>query len=207
MQSARRQVRVPIHVLIRPRAGDFCYSDREFEVMRDDIRAAKQMGMDGLVLGVLDRNRRIDVERATMLVKFARPLPVTFHRAFDLARNPLTAIEQVIATGARRILTSGGADRATDALALLSRLERAAKNRIVIMPCGGINAANVARVLRATSAREIHTSVGMSRLRPPGNGSRPSYRSNGMQPNLRSAALEKNVVKLVQQLSRYSREG
>src|SRR6202041_979873 len=162
MQTARRHVSVPIHILIRPRAGDFCYSDHELETMRDDIHAAKQVGADGLVFGILHENNSVDVERTKMLVEFAHPLPVTFHRAFDLAENRTAALEDVIHTGASRILTSGGEQRATDALLILTHLMQAAKNRILIMPCGGINSANIERVVRTQLAREIRTSVGTS---------------------------------------------
>jgi copper homeostasis protein len=206
MQTARRHVKVPIHILIRPRAGDFCYSDREFETMRDDIRAAKQVGMDGLVLGILHENTRVDVERTKMLVEFAHPLPVTFHRAFDLAKNATAALEEVIQTGASRILTSGGEPRATDALLILTHLVQAAKNRILIMPCGGINSANILRIVRATSAREIHSSVGISRLRSTSNGNGLSHSKGAGRASFQSVLFEKKVVKLVHRLNGISKD-
>jgi copper homeostasis protein len=206
MQTARRHVNVPIHVLIRPRAGDFCYSDRELETMRADIHAAKQVGMDGLVLGILDENSRVDVERTKMLVAFARPLPVTFHRAFDLAKNAATALEDVIQTGASRILTSGGEQRATDALSILTRLVRLAKNRILIMPCGGINSANIVSIVQTTSVREVHTSVGTSRSRSTSNG-KSFFRGMGAaRSSLDSTPFEKKVGKLVNRLSSISQD-
>lgn len=192
MQTARRHLTLPIHVLIRPRAGNFLYSKLEIESMRDDIEAAKKIGVDGLVLGILDENNRVDVENTKMLVDSARPLPVTFHRAFDQAKNRLAALEDVIRTGALRILTSGGKARATDALLILSRLVQAARGRIRIMPCGGINSSNVVSTVRATAAREIHTSVGMSRLR--------SDSSRGLD------SFEKKVGKLAHQLNDLSKE-
>ena len=163
MQTARRHVRVPIHVLIRPRAGDFCYSDHELEIMRDDIQAAKQFGMDGVVLGILHENASVDVERTKALVELAHPLPVTFHRAFDASANLEASLEEVIQTGASRILTSGGQPRATDALPTLARLVQATRGSILLMPCGGINSENVVRIVRTTLAQEFHTSVGASR--------------------------------------------
>jgi copper homeostasis protein len=200
MQTTRRHVSVPIHILIRPRAGDFYYSDREVEVMRDDIQAAKQAGMNGLVLGIMRDNTRIDVERTKMLVEFARPLPVTFHRAFDLAKNAVTALEEVIQTGASRILTSGNQQRATDALAILARLVQSAGNRILIMPCGGINSTNITRIVRATSAPEIHTSLGTSRPRSNHNGKGPS-RGLGRASSLGPVVFEKRVVELLHRLN------
>jgi copper homeostasis protein len=206
MQTARRHVSVPIHILIRPRSGDFCYSDHELETMRDDIQAAKQIGMDGLVLGILDENSRVDVERTKMLVELARPLPVTFHRAFDLTKNAATALEKVIQTGASRILTSGGEQRATDALLVLTHLVQAAKNRILIMPCGGINSANIVPIVRTTSAREIHTSVGASHQRSNNNGKNSSRGMVAARSGLESSLFEKKVVKLVNRLSSISQD-
>jgi copper homeostasis protein len=159
MQVARRDLRIPIHILIRPRAGNFFYTDREFEVMETDIRMAKQLGMDGVVLGLLDEKRQVDVRRTARLVKLAHPLPVTFHRAFDLCHDLPASLEEVIETGAARILTSGGEARAIEGLALLANLVTAAAGRIVVMPGGGIAVNDVSRVLRRTAAREIHSSL------------------------------------------------
>lgn len=162
MQTVRRHVKIPIHALIRPHSRDFCYSDYEFEIMRDDIVAAKESGMNGIVLGILHRDARIDVARTGTLVDLANPLPVTFHRAFDEPADAESALEAVIQTGASRILTSAGKKAATDGLSTLARLMQAAQNRIVIMPCGGINDGNALRIIQETSAREIHTSLGGS---------------------------------------------
>jgi copper homeostasis protein len=162
MKAARKYVRLPIHVIIRPRAGGFCYSEREFEIMEDDIRSAKQLGMDGVVLGILDSERHVDIERTRKLVDLAHPLPVTFHRAFDTSGDLHEALEAVIQTGSTRILTSGGERSAADNLVGLAGLVEAAGRRIAVMPGGGINATNVARIVRQTGAREIHTSLGGS---------------------------------------------
>ena len=143
MQTARRYAKVPIHVLIRPRPGDFCYSDRELEIMRCDIQTAKQLGMDGIVLGVLHANNRVDIAQTKALVQLARPLPVTFHRAFDTSPSLETSLEDVIQTGASRILTSGGASSAMEAVSTLARLVQLSRGRILVMPCGGINPENV----------------------------------------------------------------
>ena len=207
MQTTRRHVNVPIHVLIRPRAGDFSYSDRELETMRNDIHAAKQAGMNGLVLGILQEDNHIDIERTRMLVDFARPLPVTFHRAFDLVKNPKTAVEEVIQTGATRILTSGGEAKATDALSVLTRVTQAARDRILIMPCGGINSGNIVRVLRTTSAREIHTSLGASHVRASKNGRHTGRRSGTNRSSPHSATFEKKVAELVECLDSVSPGG
>ena len=207
MQTTRRHVKVPIHVLIRPRAGDFCYSDRELETMRNDIQAAKQAGMNGLVLGILREDNHVDVERTKMLVDLARPLPVTFHRAFDLVKKQATAVEEVIQTGATRILTSGGETKATEALLVLTQLTQAAKNRILIMPCGGINSGNILRVLRTTSAREIHTSLGASQTRAAKNGQHTGRPTSTKRSGLHSATFEKKVAELVGRLLEHRGDG
>jgi copper homeostasis protein len=208
MQSVRRHVQILVHALIRPRAGNFCYSDREFEIMRDDVLAAKQSGMNGVVLGILQKDSRVDVERTRMLVALARPLPVTFHRAFDEAANADTALEEAIESGASRILSSAGKTLATEGLSSLSHLVQAARGRIVIMPCGGINDENVLRVVQGTSAREIHTSLGASdssgngRTRRPGDGGN----SGGGESRDLAAILEQRVRKLVDVIRHNSSE-
>jgi len=160
MQMARAKVAVPIFAMIRPRAGDFTYSAEELAQMRGEIDTAKQLGMDGIVLGLLTRDRSVDVERTRQLVKAAQPLPVTFHRAFDDAANLDAALEDIIATGARRILTSGGSPTAPAGIEKLARLAVAAKDRILILPGGGINASNAVDVARQTGARELHSGLG-----------------------------------------------
>jgi copper homeostasis protein len=197
MQTARRQVRIPIHVLIRPRPGDFCYSDNEYEIMRNDILAARQYGMDGVVLGLLHGNTLVDVERTRALVEMARPLPVTFHRAFDVCEDPEAALEEVILTGASRILTSGGEARATDALLTLARLVQAARDRIILMPCGGINSENIVDVVWKTLAREVHTSAGTSNPDVTENGKNVPASSDTTTSIPPVASFEEKVAKLV----------
>ncbi len=198
MQTARRKVRIPIHVLIRPRAGDFCYSDSELTMMHHEIRAAKQSGMDGIVLGILRDNARVDVERTRALVELARPLPVTFHRAFDVVHDFEEALEEVIQTGASRILTSAGRSHATDGLQTLAGLIQKARGRILIMPCGGINSDNILTVVRTTFAQEIHSSVGTS------HGGRKSNCSGQNSDSCSAEQIElfeQKVVKLVSLLA------
>jgi copper homeostasis protein len=160
MQRARELVHVPIFTMIRPRAGDFVYSASEFGRMRADIELAKRAQMDGVVLGILTRGRGVDVERTRELVNLARPLAVTFHRAFDEVADLYTGLEEVIETGAERILTSGGAAGAPDGIETLARLVAAAKERNIVLPGGGINAANALQVAKQTGARELHSGLG-----------------------------------------------
>jgi copper homeostasis protein len=163
IQVARKQLQIPIHVMIRPRAGNFCYSASELATMRQQILAAKAAGMDGVVLGLLQSSGKVDLDRTAELVELAHPLMVTFHRAFDATQDLAQALEDTIATGAQRILTSGGQRRAIDALPLLAELVQAAKARISLMICGGINPQNIEQVIRSTSAPEVHSSVGTSK--------------------------------------------
>jgi len=160
MHIVRESVRVPIFAMIRPRAGDFVYSPGELAQMLRDIAAAQRFGIDGIVFGVLTRNRQVDVERTRELVMAAQPLPVTFHRAFDDVADLDAALEEVIATGAARILTSGGATAAAAGIEKLARLITAAKGRVIILPGGGINASNVVHVARQSGARELHSGLG-----------------------------------------------
>jgi copper homeostasis protein len=155
----RKRITIGMHVLIRPRAGDFCYSADEFEVMKRDVVLAKQLGANGVVFGILDRDANIDLERSTQLVGLARPLAITFHRAFDLVREPAAALGDVVQTGADRILTSGGARSAEEGADSLAHLVKAAAPRIVIMACGGIRETNVAGILGRTGVREIHAAL------------------------------------------------
>jgi len=146
-------------VLIRPRPGDFVYSADELRTMRRDVKNAKDLNMDGIVVGVLDQGSRVDMARTRELVEFAHPLPVTFHRAFDETASWRESLEAVIQTGAKRLLTSGLRPRAAQGLPTLAHLVRESQGRLSVMPGGGINPANVVRVVRATSAREVHGSL------------------------------------------------
>jgi copper homeostasis protein len=160
MRAARERVNLPLFAMIRPRAGNFVYSDSEFAAMQRDIRMAQRLGMDGVVLGLLQQDSRIDVERSKELVEFAGPLPVTFHRAFDVSASLCESLEEVIRTGAMRLLTSGGAASAPAGIASIAKLIDAAANRIIVIPGAGINASNVVRMAEQTGAREFHSGLG-----------------------------------------------
>jgi copper homeostasis protein len=160
MRQVRNEVRIPIFAMIRPRAGDFVYSPEEIDGMKRDIDSAQRARMDGIVLGLLTADHRVDIRHTQELVKLAQPLPVTFHRAFDVISDQDAALEDVIETRAARILTSGGAAAATAALDKLARLVAAAQGRIAILPGGGINASNISQVTRRTGAHEFHSGLG-----------------------------------------------
>ena len=167
LRTVRAQVRIPIFSMVRPRAGDFVYSGAEFSEMRRSIVDAKESGMDGVVLGVLLKNHRVDVERTQELVELAKPLPVTYHRAFDEAASLRQALEDVIQSGAKRILTSGGAKSALEGAGMLAELVEVAGDRIFIVPGAGISAASILEVAKRTKAREFHS--GLSSALPYGS--------------------------------------
>ncbi|MCI0523420.1 MAG: copper homeostasis protein CutC, partial [Bacteroidales bacterium] len=158
IEAVRNNVSIALHVIIRPRGGDFLYSDREFSVMRRDIERAGEAGADGVVTGILKRDGTVDIERTALLAEFAAPMSVTFHRAFDMCRDTSRALEDVIATGAERILTSGQARRALDGAKIIRELVVSSANRIKIMPGGGIDEYNIALLANSTGAREYHLS-------------------------------------------------
>lgn len=143
-------------VLVRPRAGDFCYSGEEFEVMKRDVAHVREAGAAGVATGVLDPDGTIDEERTRCLVEAARPLPVTFHRAFDLTRDPFEALDTLLGLGIERVLTSGRQRRVEEGLDLVKQLVTAAGERLLVMPGGGVRSHNVHRILEVTGAREVH---------------------------------------------------
>lgn len=168
-RAARVRLRVPIFSMVPPRAGDFAYSESEFEEMAKEIATAKECGMDGMVLGMLDAQGSVDVKRTMQLVELAQPLPVTFHRAFDACTDLKRSLEDVIETGAARLLTSGGKPTAPEALELLGELVEKAGERIVVMPGSGIHAGNIREVVRKTRAAEYHAGLSSVAARPPEN--------------------------------------
>jgi copper homeostasis protein len=156
IRVARERMRIGIMAMIRPRGGDFCYTDTEFAVMREDLLAAKALGVNGVVAGILHPDGTIDRERTAELIALARPLPVTFHRAFDVTRDPFEAIDTLIDLGVKRVLTSGQEPSVLEGLDLIAKLVKLAAGRIVVMPGGGITARNVARIRAASGASELH---------------------------------------------------
>lgn len=156
ISSARNNLNIGLNVIIRPRGGDFLYSDLEYDIMKREIDICGECGVDGVVLGILRSGGAIDVERTAKLIELASPMSVTFHRAFDMCSDPLQGLEDVISTGASRILTSGQKDKAQDGAELISQLVVHADDRIIIMPGSGINESNIAWIVRVTGAKEFH---------------------------------------------------
>jgi copper homeostasis protein len=152
-------VGVPVHVMVRPRGGDFLYSVLEFASMLDDVAVLREAGVAGVVFGCLTAEGRVDEERTHALTQRARPLSVTFHRAFDMTDDPEAALEALIRCGVDRVLTSGQAPTALAGLATLRRLAAQAAGRIVVLGCGALRPDSVGAVVRETGLTELHFSA------------------------------------------------
>lgn len=159
MLEAAIRTGIPVHVLIRPRAGDFVYTEDEVQRMLGDIRLARELGAKGVVIGALKSDGSVDEETLRFFVKEAEGMSVTFHRAFDVCARPLDALERIVSLGCHRLLTSGQAPTAEQGIPLLKRLVKQAEGRIIIMPGAGVNRENACRILSETGASEIHGSL------------------------------------------------
>jgi len=159
IRVVRSRIGIGLFVMIRPRGGDFIYSDEELGAMREDIAQAKLSGADGVVFGLLKPSGEVDVERTRELVELARPLKVTFHRAFDMALDMETALEDIVRTGADRVLTSGGESTGVLGSGMIARMVERSAGRIGIMTCGELCADNVQQVARATGATQFHAAL------------------------------------------------
>lgn len=159
IRQCRDSFAVPLFPIIRPRGGDFLYTEEEFRIMLQDVKLCRQLGCEGVVLGLLQSNGELDVARTTLLVEAAYPMDVTFHRAFDRCRDPFKAIEQLIEVGVQRILTSGQKPTAPAGTELIAKLVKAADERIIIMPGSGVRTENIAELMKKTGATEFHTSL------------------------------------------------
>lgn len=154
--SIRKFLKIGMHVIIRPRGGDFLYSDQEYDLMRKEIDLCGENGVNGVVTGILLPDGSIDIERTARLFEYARPMSATFHRAFDMCNDPLKGLDDVISTGAERLLTSGQKNMASEGLEVIGQLVNAAGQRIIIMPGSGINDSNIERIAKITGANEFH---------------------------------------------------
>ena len=163
IEQALSKINIPINVLIRPRPGDFCYSENEFEIMKRDIEFVKSLELNGVVFGILNIDGTIDKKRNTELIEYARPMSVTFHRAFDLTPGPFEALELLILMEFDRILTSGHESIVPEGLELLKALVKRAGDKIIVIPGGGVNENNVKHILNITNAKEIHSSASVIR--------------------------------------------
>ena len=155
----RQHLSIDLNVIIRPRGGDFCYSDLEFAVMKHDVLLAKQLGANGVVIGLLNPDGTIDKTRTADLIALARPLSVTFHRAFDMTADPQQALEDLIELTVDRVLTSGQESSALEGLDCITVLVQQAAARISVMPGGGVHERNLAKIVQHSGAKEVHLSA------------------------------------------------
>jgi len=188
IKKCRELFSVFLYPIIRPRGGDFLYTKDEFDIMVQEIKLCKQLGCDGVVIGLLNMDGSIDMVRTAQLVETAYPLGVTFHRAFDRCREPFEAMEQLIETGCERILTSGQQPAASDGVELIAQLNKAADERIIIMPGSGVRTENIKMLAEKTGCTEFHSSLRgkekskMSFVHPAFKDSAESYSNNAISP-------------------------
>ncbi len=159
IKAAREKLQIELFPIIRPRGGDFFYSEDEFTIIKNDVRVCKELGCDGIVIGILTKDGKVDKLKCSLLVEYAYPLGVTFHRAFDRTVDPFEALEDIIDIGCERILTSGQMPTAFEGAELIKQLIEKADDRIIIMPGSGVRADNIIEIAEATGAVEFHTSA------------------------------------------------
>lgn len=187
IRKCRDSFSVALFPIIRPRGGDFLYTDEEFEIMKADVLLCKELGCDGVVIGLLNKDGAIDIKRTHILAELAYPLGVTFHRAFDRCLDPFEAMEQLIGIGVERILTSGQQPAASDGAELIAALNKAADDRIIIMPGSGVRADNIKMLAEKTGCKEFHSSLRgkknsqMEFVHPSFAGSPESYMNNAIE--------------------------
>lgn len=158
LKKVAKEISIPINVLIRPRSGNFCYTDDEFDLIKENIKLCKKLGVNGIVSGVLNIDNSIDYDRTKELIALSKPLSFTFHRAFDCVKNPTEALQILIDLGVNRILTSGLQEKAIDGINLLTELQEIAKDKLTILAGNGINPKN-AIYFKEAGLKEIHTSA------------------------------------------------
>ncbi len=194
IKEARKILSIPLFPIIRPRGGDFLYSDEEFECIKNDIIICKNLGCDGVVTGLLKADGTIDKKRTEILVKLAYPLPLTFHRAFDRVMDAEQALEDCIEVGCKRILTSGLFANVDEGLQNLKKLMVQANERIIIMPGSGVRAGNIKNILEETGAKEIHSSV--RKLIP----SLMNYKNPNLTETLQTYFVDEEEIKQMRQI-------
>lgn len=158
-RRTREQLAIPLYVMIRPRGGNFVYSNEEFQQMKKDIQHFKTLGVDGFVFGILNDNKIINVQQNSELVAAAKPLPCTFHRAFDEVQDVFQSLEAVVQCGFSTLLTSGTMPNVIEGISVLQQLVKKANNRITIMPGGGLRSDNIKILQQQTSAGFYHSSA------------------------------------------------
>ena len=188
IKAARQILKIDLFPIIRPRGGDFFYSDDEFEIMKTDIQVCKELGCDGVVFGILNEDATVDKVRCKILVQLAYPMSVTFHRAFDRVTEPSQALEDIIECGFERILTSGFYPTAMEGADNLKKLIQVADERIIIMPGSGIRSSNIKQLKEITNAFEFHTSARKMK------NSKMNAFNNNMNENLQSVGIDESEI-------------
>lgn len=189
IKKCRELFSVQLYPIIRPRGGDFLYSNNEYEIMLEDVKLCRQLGCDGVVIGLLNSDGSLDLARTAKLVETAYPLGVTFHRAFDRCKDPFEAMEQLIELGCERILTSGQQPTVNEGMELIAELNKTADERIIIMPGSGVRADNIKMLAEKTGCTEFHSSLRgkepskMSFIHPAFSNSAESYFNNFINPD------------------------
>lgn len=187
IMQCREAFDVLIYPIVRPRGGDFLYTVEEFEIMLHDVKLCKQLGCDGVVIGLLNDDGTIDLKRTSSLIEIAYPMGVTFHRAFDRCKDPFEALEGLIEAGCERILTSGQQTSAPDGIDLIAQLNLKADHRIIIMPGSGVRKENIKMIADKTGCTEFHSSLRnkekskMEFIHPAFENSEESYMNNSIR--------------------------
>jgi len=184
--QCRESFDVLLYPIIRPRGGDFLYTDDEYEIMLHDVKLCKQLGCDGIVIGLLNQDGSIDIERTAALIDIAYPMGVTFHRAFDRCRDAFEALEQLVQIGCERILTSGQQPTVNEGMDLIATLNSIADHRITVMPGSGVRKENIKALAQKTGCTEFHSSLrdktksAMKFIHPAFVNSAESYMNNSI---------------------------
>lgn len=199
IKRCRESFSVSIYPIIRPRSGDFLYTKDEYEIMLQDVKLSKQLGCDGIVIGLLNMDGTIDIARTSKLIELAYPMEVTFHRAFDRCKDPFEAMDELIGIGCQRILTSGQKPTVSEGIDLIAELNKKADDRIIIMPGSGLRKENIKLIAEKTGCTEFHSSLrsktksSMQFIHPAFAQSEESYMNNAIDPEevkqLRNALL------------------
>ncbi len=196
IKAAKEKLDIDLYPMIHPRGGDFFYTEDEFEIIKTDVKLCKELGCNGVVIGALTKDGKIDKNKCSLLVELAYPLGVTFHRAFDRAADPFEALEDIIDIGCERILTSGQKPTAPEGAELIKHLIQQADERIIIMPGSGLRADNIINMAENTGAVEFHTSA---RIRVPG---KMTFQNPLMNEKAESITVDGDEVrKIIEQLS------
>lgn len=188
IRQCRERFTIPIYPIIRNRGGDFFYTDDEFSIMLRDVQVCRELGCDGVVVGMLNRDGTLDITRTAKLISAAYPMGVTFHRAFDRCADPFAALEQLVEIGCERILTSGQRPNVVYGVELVASLQQAAGNRIIIMPGSGVRKENIRMLAEKTGCTEFHSSLrgktrsSMEYIHPAFSDSAESYLNNSIDP-------------------------